>query len=164
MGEWCDASILFQNRCSITVIFGLLMVLFCACQDRNDKHTIVAKNKNVQAVMQEIKKLDFVKKTEIEYRGFSLILDIYVQSAIQPDEQERIESIVQENFGGNAAKTLQQELETDVRPDVCVYIRNENGAILVETIGSCYATSDRTGKPDCDFYNWRTEWWEQEKE
>jgi len=133
---------------SIFILLSLLLLLSACLVTKK------AGNLHVNNLLEEIKKLEDVQKVEICKRGFSLIIDVYVEEGFTKEGSLKILELAKEYLDVNTVNELTMEFNQEYPPDTDIFIRDMDGNILFGISGSCYESYHRGIPPDYTQYVW----------
>lgn len=132
------------------ILILLLLILTVSCAT-----TKKVKNSQVKELVNEIKKIEFVSKTDVYYLGSSVVMDIYVEEDLTEDNSLEVLDLAKEYLDEDTKNELIKELKTTYPPDIKIMIRDKEGKIIFDFLGSCYESYHRGIPPDFDQYEWR---------
>ena len=141
-----------QKKIVVSAIIMIVLILLLTACATHEK----VKNSHVKELVKEIEMIDGVYKIESSnIRGVYLRIDIYVQGNFLEESSHEIFGLIKEYLNINTANELMEEFNSEYPPDIRVYIRNKDGEILFDFIGSYFEpVSDKTIPPIHEQYKW----------
>lgn len=137
------------------ILLLLLILLLVACTT-----TKKVKNAQVKELINVIKKIEFVSKTDVFNLEPHVIINIYVEENFTEDNSLEILELAKEYFDEDTKNELMEELKKAYPLDIQIMIRDEEGNIIYSFLGSCYESYHRGIPPDFTQYEWS--YWDSE--
>lgn len=146
--------IIYKYLTLILLILTTLLTVSCST-------SITVKNSQVNELVSEIKKKDYVNNTDKVYIRGHIYVNIYVEEDAAENNCFEILDLTKEFFDIDTKNKLITELKTVYPLDIEILIRNNEDTEIFSFSGSCYKPlTARNSPPDFDQYKWS--YWDNE--